>query len=539
MIASSGTENLVAANLRTTCAIPNTETRLIVTNLTRSGTRSTSGSHNSNDKNIKVEKDDLGCSDDETDDETDDDSDTDNESRVDKQSTEDHGASAWFSSFVEDVLLYTTCLTQLGNALECPVPQVHHNADIQVITIEPNQTSTGTGLMTDVTRAETSSSVAVSNGDEEHRLSKVKLIQGYNKEIIASLMYKSLRPVSLWSAQDDKILLRARSQGLNWNQIAPRHFPKKSPHSCRHLHERLTERVKAKHWDNDKLDVLSREYMGIRREMWYQLASRVGETWQSVESKVSSIDCVCDILTSVQCMEMGFKNLSQTARSAMKETGYHLDASGARLNTNGVPSSILSPPPSLPEISSEKQQHDFIDYQRNKNQFDPDMFRNRPLPGKQSSSTAAEVHVRTTNIANGAKAGSTAHALTACCRCQNVSHIVQGILILQNLSLTIVCHSVIHNVIQGSLAADPANVPILTASTKILFGARDCHGTTFCICSRIPRRIQRNPTEPKLTLKPRRSSGKDPTRRRTASEDTTGKNNELSARTVSDLHLVP
>ncbi|KAF1365701.1 hypothetical protein EJ07DRAFT_94132 [Lizonia empirigonia] len=113
---------------------------------------------------------------------------------------------------------------------------------------------------------------------------------------------------SSWSAQDDEKLIQARTQGLNWNQIAPKHFPNKSPNACRKRHERLMERMNAEQWDGVKLDVLAQAYMEVRREMWSVLAARVGEKWQLVETK---------------CMEKGFKNLSQAARSAWKKQGFH------------------------------------------------------------------------------------------------------------------------------------------------------------------------------------------------------------------------
>ena len=91
---------------------------------------------------------------------------------------------------------------------------------------------------------------------------------------------------SSWSAKDDETLIQARTQGLNWNQIAPKHFPSKSPNACRKRHERLMEKHNAEQWDGVKLDVLAQAYMEVRRDMWSLLASRVGEKWQLVEAKV-------------------------------------------------------------------------------------------------------------------------------------------------------------------------------------------------------------------------------------------------------------
>ncbi|KAL6703764.1 NAD-dependent protein deacylase sir2rp2 [Coniothyrium glycines] len=109
---------------------------------------------------------------------------------------------------------------------------------------------------------------------------------------------------SSWSAKDDETLIQARAQGLNWNQIGPKHFPTKTPNACRKRHERLMERQNAEQWDGVKLDVLAQAYMEVRREMWSILAARVGEKWQLVEQK---------------CMEKGLKNLTQADRSARKK----------------------------------------------------------------------------------------------------------------------------------------------------------------------------------------------------------------------------
>lgn len=93
---------------------------------------------------------------------------------------------------------------------------------------------------------------------------------------------------SSWSTKDDETLIQARAQGLNWNQIGPKHFPSKTPNACRKRHERLMERQNAEQWDGVKLDVLAQAYMEVRQEMWSILAARVNEKWQLVETKVCS-----------------------------------------------------------------------------------------------------------------------------------------------------------------------------------------------------------------------------------------------------------
>lgn len=56
------------------------------------------------------------------------------------------------------------------------------------------------------------------------------------------------RASSSWSAKDDETLIQARAQGLNWNQIAMKHFLQKTPNACRRRHERLVERQNAEQW---------------------------------------------------------------------------------------------------------------------------------------------------------------------------------------------------------------------------------------------------------------------------------------------------
>lgn len=94
------------------------------------------------------------------------------------------------------------------------------------------------------------------------------------------------RVTSIWTAEDDEVLMAARASGLNWQPIATKHFPNKTANACRKRHERLMERRNAEDWDGVKLETLATEYMAIRREMWSILADRVGEKWQIIEAKV-------------------------------------------------------------------------------------------------------------------------------------------------------------------------------------------------------------------------------------------------------------
>lgn len=48
-----------------------------------------------------------------------------------------------------------------------------------------------------------------------------------------------------------------------------------------------------KHRNNEeeggKLELLAKEYMSVRREMWSILTSRLGEKWTMLEAKVNSL----------------------------------------------------------------------------------------------------------------------------------------------------------------------------------------------------------------------------------------------------------
>ncbi|KAL7944928.1 hypothetical protein V8C42DRAFT_324110 [Trichoderma barbatum] len=122
------------------------------------------------------------------------------------------------------------------------------------------------------------------------------------------------RPSSgAWTQQDDDQLLAARQQGLNWNQIRDQFFPSKTPNACRKRHERLIERKNVDDWDTRKMQMLAKEYMSMRKEIWSGLAARTGEKWNVVEAK---------------CMSNGLKNLQSAARAASRrdrlETGASL-----------------------------------------------------------------------------------------------------------------------------------------------------------------------------------------------------------------------
>ncbi|KAK3182552.1 hypothetical protein K4F52_006192 [Lecanicillium sp. MT-2017a] len=119
-----------------------------------------------------------------------------------------------------------------------------------------------------------------------------------------ALTETSHRPSSgAWSTDDDRQLVSARMQGLNWGQIKDTYFPNKSPNACRKRHERLLEAKGADTWDQRRFQLIAREYLSMRKEIWQGLAQRTGEKWNVVEQK---------------CMSKGLKNLQSAARAATR-----------------------------------------------------------------------------------------------------------------------------------------------------------------------------------------------------------------------------
>ncbi|KAF5878072.1 putative myb family transcription factor protein [Botrytis fragariae] len=115
-------------------------------------------------------------------------------------------------------------------------------------------------------------------------------------------MPPSIRPSSgAWTPIDDRTLIAARKQGLNWQPIQATYFPNKSANACRKRHERLMERKSSDDWDNVKSETLAKHYMDMRKEIWSGLAAATGEKWTVVEQK--------------KCMSTGLKNMQTSARA--------------------------------------------------------------------------------------------------------------------------------------------------------------------------------------------------------------------------------
>lgn len=95
------------------------------------------------------------------------------------------------------------------------------------------------------------------------------------------------RPSSgAWSIADDRKLLAARSDGLNWSQIQTKFFPGKSSNACRKRHERLIDSKGRGNDEQVRMERIAEEYVQMREKLWRPLADKTGEKWTYVERTV-------------------------------------------------------------------------------------------------------------------------------------------------------------------------------------------------------------------------------------------------------------
>lgn len=99
----------------------------------------------------------------------------------------------------------------------------------------------------------------------------------------------SPRGSNAWTRDDDDALLECRRKGLGWKGVQE-NFPNKTSNACRKHHERLVEsRKNAEDWPPEKMELLAKEYLAHRKEIWTKLAAPTGEKWATAEAKVSYI----------------------------------------------------------------------------------------------------------------------------------------------------------------------------------------------------------------------------------------------------------
>lgn len=89
-----------------------------------------------------------------------------------------------------------------------------------------------------------------------------------------------------WSEEQDLKLIQLRKTAGNWAKIAE-HFDGKTGNACRKRHERLLDRQKNASRDGDTLQRVSKAYMGMRKEVWRELAKQTQLKWSDVENIVS------------------------------------------------------------------------------------------------------------------------------------------------------------------------------------------------------------------------------------------------------------
>ncbi|KAL2127558.1 hypothetical protein VTI74DRAFT_10550 [Chaetomium olivicolor] len=143
-----------------------------------------------------------------------------------------------------------------------------------------------------------------------------------------------------WTADDDQILIQARSRGQNWADLQRTHFPTKTANACRKRYERLVERRGIHDYSGRRLEYVASEYMKMRKELWSRLADRVGMKWEAVEAM-----CMGSGLRTIQSNARSYTN---RARRDSRISQNARDATQADVETGLSISTGLPPPGSLP-----------------------------------------------------------------------------------------------------------------------------------------------------------------------------------------------
>jgi hypothetical protein len=126
------------------------------------------------------------------------------------------------------------------------------------------------------------------------------------------------------SSWDDDILIQARAQGLNWNQIAQKHFPNKSPHACRKRYERLMVRrpsLKKKVIEKSAPETRSadvRHWSTEEKHDFEKNLARFGTDWRVIADRM-------DTKTSTE-VENYYLHLVETGRSDLEDVAQGADA---------------------------------------------------------------------------------------------------------------------------------------------------------------------------------------------------------------------
>ncbi|KAF2741934.1 hypothetical protein M011DRAFT_497815 [Sporormia fimetaria CBS 119925] len=86
---------------------------------------------------------------------------------------------------------------------------------------------------------------------------------------------------SKWTPEEDMLTIELRGQGMKWDDIAKRLYPR-TPISCRLRYQNYLEKRAA--WDEEKKNKLARLYARFKDQMWQSIASEMGIPWRSAES---------------------------------------------------------------------------------------------------------------------------------------------------------------------------------------------------------------------------------------------------------------
>ena len=166
-----------------------------------------------------------------------------------------------------------------------------------------------------------------------------------------------------WPPENDRKLMEARQQGMNWQPIATKYFPDKTANACRKRHERLMEkRNNTETWEGVKMEDLAKAYSDLREEMWKILAERVGEKWQTVEQKVPNPATTQDFLDKeLILLDSAWKRVSKlssplanppSAVSKVAPKAPFLAPTSTKIFPTIIPPSPTAPAPTNPTKSA-------------------------------------------------------------------------------------------------------------------------------------------------------------------------------------------
>ncbi len=89
-----------------------------------------------------------------------------------------------------------------------------------------------------------------------------------------------------WTPEEDDILIKAKGQGLAWEEIHKQFFPNKTGNACRKRHDRLLIKARDPTWDEARTQKVVARYNRVRDQVWRGIAEQVGEKWEDVERVV-------------------------------------------------------------------------------------------------------------------------------------------------------------------------------------------------------------------------------------------------------------